>query len=260
MPRASAAGPCAVVGCDADGPYTRRLCRGHYARLRRYGDPEGRPALVCRPQCSVDGCGRESVARSWCLMHYKRWRNNGDPVAMADRSASAIAGWARRRPIVINDEGKECSQCGEFKRFSEFYSARRSTPRGRHSSLCRPCQQEAISRWEQRFPDRKALSDWISYLTKYGLTPQRWEALMDEQNGRCPICQSDITERGVVDHDHACCAGGRSCGSCVRGLLCVRCNWGLGHFDDDPGSMRRAADYIDRSERQRERAELRTAP
>lgn len=29
--------------------------------------------------CSVDGCERPQKSRGWCLMHYKRWRNHGDP-------------------------------------------------------------------------------------------------------------------------------------------------------------------------------------
>ena len=29
--------------------------------------------------CSMDGCGRPSLARSWCFKHYARWRRTGDP-------------------------------------------------------------------------------------------------------------------------------------------------------------------------------------
>jgi hypothetical protein len=34
----------------------------------------------------------------------------------------------------------------------------------------------------------------------------------------------------AIDHDHGCC-GGRSCGSCIRGILCMGCNMSLGHVE-----------------------------
>ena len=30
--------------------------------------------------CSIDGCGKRVNARGWCAMHYKRWKNHGDPL------------------------------------------------------------------------------------------------------------------------------------------------------------------------------------
>lgn len=50
-------------------------------------------------------------------------------------------------------------------------------------------------------------------------------------NPSCASCGADIggryasgKVRAYVDHDHACCAGSRSCGKCVRGIVCVSCN------------------------------------
>lgn len=31
--------------------------------------------------CSIDGCERTVVARSWCNRHYRRWIRHGDPLA-----------------------------------------------------------------------------------------------------------------------------------------------------------------------------------
>lgn len=35
------------------------------------------PDQTTKPPCSVEGCSRESKARGWCLMHYKRWHHHG---------------------------------------------------------------------------------------------------------------------------------------------------------------------------------------
>jgi hypothetical protein len=51
----------------------------------------------------------------------------------------------------------------------------------------------------------------------------------------------------VVDHDHACCPGRKSCGKCVRGLLCNGCNAALGLAAEDPKVLRTLADYIERA-------------
>lgn len=63
---------------------------------------------------------------------------------------------------------------------------------------------------------------------RYKLTLERYQEMLDAQEGRCAICGTDSPgadkENFQVDHDHGCCAGRNSCGLCVRALLCVRCN------------------------------------
>jgi hypothetical protein len=74
--------------------------------------------------------------------------------------------------------------------------------------------------------------------------------MVDTQGGRCAICGA--AEAGGryntwhIDHDHGCCDGGSSCGRCVRGLLCNKCNLALGYFMDDPARLRAALDYLER--------------
>jgi hypothetical protein len=49
-----------------------------------------------------------------------------------------------------------------------------------------------------------------------------------------------------LDHDHACCSSLPTCGQCNRGLLCDRCNRGIGFLQDNPATLRRLADYLER--------------
>lgn len=80
---------------------------------------------------------------------------------------------------------------------------------------------------------------------KFGLTVDQLAALL--AGDECAICGT--TEPGKhgwhIDHDHRCCpANGSSCGKCIRGILCHKCNVGLGHFNDDPSRLAAAIDYV----------------
>lgn len=82
----------------------------------------------------------------------------------------------------------------------------------------------------------------------YNLTPDVHDALLQSQGGKCAIgsCTSRVDLNSPIDHDHACCSGKRSCGKCVRGILCSRHNTGLGAFQDNPNELRDAALYVER--------------
>lgn len=77
-----------------------------------------------------------------------------------------------------------------------------------------------------------------SVARRYGLTPAQLAELRESQFNRCGICKRDFgaTTRPEVDHDHA---TGQ-----VRGLLCCRCNKGIGQFGDDPEHLDSAAIYL----------------
>lgn len=82
---------------------------------------------------------------------------------------------------------------------------------------------------------------------RHGLTYAQIEEIVREQGG-CAICKTDkpAEKKGWhVDHDHSCCAAGWSCEKCRRGVLCHRCNSGLGLFLDRADLLRAAADYLD---------------
>lgn len=61
------------------------------------------------------------------------------------------------------------------------------------------------------------------------------DLLMEEQNGRCAIC-FDLLDTPHLDHSHVT--------NEVRGLLCNKCNLGLGSFRDDPAVIARAIEYL----------------
>ena len=71
-------------------------------------------------------------------------------------------------------------------------------------------------------------------ISSYGLTEASFAQLLLAQEYACGMCHEPFKEgqRVHVDHDHACCRDKcRSCGKCVRGLLCHVCNIALGHIE-----------------------------
>lgn len=83
------------------------------------------------------------------------------------------------------------------------------------------------------------MSKHTELVRKYGISIEYYNSLREIQRFRCKICkipESKFGEALVVDHDH-------STGE-VRGLLCKRCNLGLGLFKDSPKRLIRAASYI----------------
>lgn len=81
------------------------------------------------------------------------------------------------------------------------------------------------------------LSTKSSLKNKYGLTLKGKEELLTDQGGMCPICKTVLAVKGShVDHNH-------TTGE-VRGLLCGKCNTGLGQFSDSPELLLAAAKYL----------------
>jgi len=73
----------------------------------------------------------------------------------------------------------------------------------------------------------------------YGITFEQYQAWNHEFNGVCHICDKPCPSkrRLAVDHEH-------SEQGLVRGLLCIKCNKGLGNFCDDIELMEKAIQYL----------------
>mgnify|MGYP001588323314 CR=1 FL=1 len=82
-------------------------------------------------------------------------------------------------------------------------------------------------------------SDRKQQLKRYGISIEEYCALLSAQGGGCAICGLNPNEEGrklSTDHDHV---SGR-----VRGILCTRCNSGIGMFRDRPDLLALAIRYL----------------
>lgn len=80
-------------------------------------------------------------------------------------------------------------------------------------------------------------------LARYRLTQADYDSFVKRQRNRCAVCKTTKvggppTRSGYwhIDHDHV---TGQ-----VRGLLCARCNLGIGNFEDDPDLLGAACRYV----------------
>ena len=76
---------------------------------------------------------------------------------------------------------------------------------------------------------------------QYGLRRSEFDVLLKKQEGRCAVCRCefDSSVRPHVDHDHLT--------KGVRGLLCWKCNIGIGLLGDSVESLKKALDYLQSS-------------
>jgi hypothetical protein len=90
-------------------------------------------------------------------------------------------------------------------------------------------------------PIGRLLASYHNRTTKYGLSREQLDTLVANQNGQCAICHVALTIQGKngmhVDHDPAT--------TKIRGLLCGRCNIGIGQFRHDPKLLLDAAGYLE---------------
>ena len=77
------------------------------------------------------------------------------------------------------------------------------------------------------------------YKVKYQISLDQYETLLHKQGGVCAVCRQSCAtgKRLAVDHDHKT--------GVVRGLLCYSCNIGVGFFQDDITSLKRAVEYLE---------------
>lgn len=129
---------------------------------------------------------------------------------------------------------KTCVDCGRIKSFSQFHTSGKG-----YRANCKDCRA------------RKDREDKLR--RHYNITPATYDALLAEQGGVCKICSQPETlvdnRTGAVmslavDHDHSCCPGIKTCGQCIRGLLCSFCNTALGLMNDDSFLLGRSILYL----------------
>lgn len=164
---------------------------------------------------------------------------------------------------MVSTDVKVCRTCDTLLPLTEFYRSARDG----HQSMCKRCKRaynqankEAINareriytkawklrtgrykprEWKPPKPKvvrpKRVKGETTPRLRKYGLSIADFDAMVERQGGVCAICRGDDPRGLVIDHCH-------DTGQ-VRGLLCNRCNTGIGMLRDNAAVVASAGHYL----------------
>jgi hypothetical protein len=136
---------------------------------------------------------------------------------------------------------RQCHKCKEFKEIPEFSTQNQG-------NKCKECYRKFKKEYYQR-PEvkKKEREHFIKGYFKrtYGITICQYQEMLLKQEGKCAICKTEWTrinpkskkaEQLSVDHCHK---TGK-----IRGLLCGKCNIGMGYFQDDIERLENCIIYL----------------
>jgi hypothetical protein len=124
---------------------------------------------------------------------------------------------------LYNSAGEKlCIDCNIHKPISDFHKNKKKYL----SSVCINCSKERSKAYHKSYYKYE----------KYGITKEEFDRIQTAQLGECAICNKPIFQEGHIDHCHA---TGK-----VRGILCGKCNKGLGLFDDNINYLTNAIKYL----------------
>jgi hypothetical protein len=174
----------------------------------------GRPRRFCSKQCGID------------------FYNDAKPRKYRDQD-----GFNATRHMLsnINPEAGtgDCSKCGPGIRVWDVGGTKTVRWRCANRAKLQPSRR----RYKE---GRGREAGWLR--RGIDLTLAMFDRLYAAQGGCCAICRCEIGHRSRTTHIDHCHTTGE-----VRGLLCQKCNHGIGIFDDDPARLRIAADYLERA-------------
>jgi len=133
-----------------------------------------------------------------------------------------------------------CTACKEEKPLSAFSVSKTQRP-GKPFPRCTSCRVAYNKEYRKNNKEKVLAIERKSKIkATYGITIEQYENMLEKQNGKCAICftknPGGRTRMFFIDHCH-------NTGS-VRGLLCMRCNTGLGLFLDNPKFLLNAISYL----------------
>ena len=159
--------------------------------------------------------------------------------------------------VVEPGKTKRCTICRKLLPISEF--GKNKLGKEGLQAYCRPCNNLQHRQYRKDHPEKerevylrrrqKNLEKFLynkkefAIKWRYGITMDEYNKMIEKSENRCAICNKEFTKDNHVhiDHDHS---KNKGDNGFIRGLLCGKCNIGLGQFYDDPENLIKAAAYL----------------
>jgi hypothetical protein len=131
---------------------------------------------------------------------------------------------------------KVCNQCQKEKELNDF--VKRSNRASGRQPYCKDCHNKSV---RNKYCSKK-MKDYDLFRS-YGITLKEYNLLFKNQEGCCAICEKHLSELNdkhkkslCVDHNHKT--------GFIRGLLCDKCNRGIGLLCDSEKILLNALKYL----------------
>lgn len=142
--------------------------------------------------------------------------------------------------------GNPCKKCGSEEKYVSSYSCVQCNIEKNSHKLyddelmskyrTNEKQNTKLKKWRFENSDALCKQNNKRRLSKYNISQEDFDILLQEQNGNCAICYNQLIGKFAIDHNHD---NGK-----VRGLLCLKCNSGIGLLGDSPKLLMSAIDYL----------------
>ena len=247
----------------------RGLCGACYSRWQRTGSTEPAKRRQ-RARCQLDDCASPAVSHGLCDKHRQRLRKHGHTRSTRPDSWGAISkhplghtwkymhryrGRMKIAPEWRSDFLQFVLDVGERPSpVHKLFAADETKPLGPQNFVWKRAitervegeDEKTLAARRQRIYRSVRQEAYHGYELKrrFGINKAEYEKLMAEQNHCCAICKKP--ERLIlngkqaslaVDHCHN--------KGFVRGLLCSKCNQGIGCFEDNVEYLKRAIEYLE---------------
>lgn len=237
---------------------TRGLCHKHYERWRKANPfaprlPGGsKPVWVnadgSRMTCRTPECQNPVETQGMCAYHYQHFyyrSTKGQDVSKRYRSL-------KRMPETPKCTVPNCDKTEGSAGYCWTHDRQKRRGEPFHTpNVMVPCEApscQGVHKFDTE-GNRRFCGTHVAFAKRYTLAPEKVIALLSSASCSNPGCPE--TENLHLDHDHGCCPAGnfpgtsvKSCGECVRGLLCRGCNHALGNTKEDPRRIEGLLRYL----------------